>query len=558
MKNFFKTGSIKLSPVFVVLVLISFAIFAFVMINLVRLPTPEEKRQAFEQQMDAAMIAEEAQAMGGTVEEVKLRHQQAANTNKLIQELKKAIKQADNAVLEELISELKDDLPKRFPGMFFYAINSNNEYAFGVLLEAGLPCNRLSHVGGQAFKAAIVAETPAFLQLLFENSCDYSAHTEHDSLENSIVRSIHPERIVLIPKVPEDNSYQEQALLNAISKKLSQSALTMLDLGINPNAISKRRNKSALYLSLNADRKKNKDMLDVAMRLIQKGAKIGTKSIGGNALLLAVKKGHLEVIREMLTHDPDYLQREKFGETAFSSAFLYIKEVELRRNVLSLFLKKGVNPSKFKNGGIDWLIKAVLFQDPTLVKLLLDAGIDPNIPSNMRLVLNIAKNINKLQDQTLEKITAIEPVNSLEKDNIISILEQHGATDDLLAIIRKEKGIELSADCRFGQKIEFKPGSIAKEYTDSMQKKSAAQPTNSERKKIDAFLCAVAVDDCTNQGFGSDDCMQSVQACSTDETVQYFPCCTQRIQKRYYDARCSGFDVKESTRWSVVGEKFSK
>jgi hypothetical protein len=552
MKNLLKIASIKLSPVFVVLITVAFAIFAFAMINLARLPTPEEKRQAFDQQMEDLMIAEEAQAMGGTVEEVKFRNQQVASTNRLIQELKNSIAQKDNAAVVKLISELKDDLPKRFPGMYRYAVNSNNEHAFRALLMAKLPCNRLSHVGGQAYKEAILADNPAFLQLLFEKNCDYSARTEHDNLENSIVKSSHPERIFLLPKTTVDNKYYEQALLKAINKKLSQSALTMLDLGVNPNTISKRRNKSALYLSLNVDRKKDTNMLDVAMRLVQKGAKIGTNANGGNALIVAVRKGHLGLIREMLAGDPDYLRRENLGETVFTSAFLYIKDVELRRGVISLFLENGVKPSKFKNGGIEWLMKAVRFQDAILVDQLLNAGIDPNIRSNMRLVLGVAKNIKIPQYEIMKNTVDADISSSPDKDKIIAMLEQRGATDDLLAIVRKEKGIESSADCRLGQRIEYKPGSIAKQYTENKHKKLTANLAKHKSKRIDALLCTVVLADCTNQGFGSDDCMHSIQTCGDSETNQDSLCCTNEIQKRYFKARCSGFDVKEAIRWSVV------
>lgn len=135
------------------------------------------------------------------------------------------------------------------------------------------------------------------------------------------------------------------------------------------------------------------------------------------------------------------------------------------------------------------------------------------------------------------------------------MLEQRGATDDLLAIVRKEKGIEASADCQLGQRIEYKLGSIAKQYTENKHKKLAANLAKNERKKIDALLCAVVLTDCTNQGFGSDDGMRSIQTCGDSKMYQHSLCCTGEIQKRYFKARCSGFDVKEAIRWSVVSGK---
>jgi ankyrin repeat protein len=641
------------------------------MINLVRLPTPEEKRLESIRQMEEVMIAEEAQAMGGTVEEVKRRHEDNYKKNELTQSLVKAIKQKDDVAVAKLIHELKDD-PKRLSNIFVNAANANNEYAFRTLLETGIPCDYSSHPGAQAFMAAISSETPIFLSLLLEKQCNYIPHSESDSLGKRIVQSRYPEKIFQISENLIDSKYRDEALLKAINKKMSQQVLTMLDLDANPNAVSKRRNMGALSLSLRNNMPKvamhliqkgamietehlvgrfevlswaimhgyldiaqevvkrypdyirrkslgqsalkaafflkdtkqqtkalkflhssieqsefdevflndiiryrkskialamldlgvnpnafsksanasalflslQKSMPDVAMHLIQQGAGIGVEDLSNgqyDVLSTAIKKGYLDVAREMLRRNPNYIQREGLSQTVLTAALYALKDMELRREAVTLLLKHGVEPSKTKNGGIRWLIQTVELQDPILVRQLLNSGIDPNIRSKMRLALGVAKAINNRKAFGVAK-----PETSANKNEIIAILKQNGATDDLLAIVRKEKGIDLDVNCRVGRLVSIDTKAIVEKYAQHIQNNSA---TNSMGKN-DLISCVVATANCANQGYGADDCMRSVQTCDATEAEQSL-CCTNKLKQRYFEARCSQLDVSESKRWMM-------
>jgi hypothetical protein len=675
MKNLFQIGSIKLSPFFVVLIIVTFSIFAFAMINLTRLPSPEEKRLESIRQMEEAIIAEQAQAMGGTVEEVKLMNQDNARKNKLIQNLIKAINQQDDVAVSSLIHQLKDE-NKRLPHVFTYAVNANNEHAFRTLLETGISCDYPSLLGTQAFMVAISSESPAYLNMLLEKKCSYSAHSDSDSLGKRIVQSRYPEKIFQLPENLVENKYRDEGFLKAINKKMSQQvmtmldlsanpnatnhrhmsalylslrnnmpqvalrliqkgaqieaehlvgryevlswaimkgyldiadeiikrnpdyiqqknlsksimksafslkniekrtkalkllqqsiaqtefdeifmndiiryrksniALTMLDLGINPNAFSKSANASALYLSL------QNNMPDVAMRLIQLDAKIGAEHVTNgqyDVVSTAIKKGYLEVVHEMLKRDPNYFRRNDLDRTALSAALYVLKDKKLRQEALTLLLQNGVEPQKLQNGGIRWLIKAVELQDPILVKQLLDAGIDPNIRSKMRIALGVAKSIDNSKSFGVDK-----PDVNIDKDKIIAVLKQYGATNNFLAIVRDEKGLNLNLNCSLGRVVNIETKTVAEKYAQRTQNNPATKLMNNN----ELVMCRIATANCTNQGFGADSCMRSVQVCDTSDSNQAPICCTSPLKKRYFEARCSGLDVSEATHWMALGHQ---
>lgn len=535
MKNLLQIGTIKVSPVFVVLIILTFGVFAFAMINLTRLPTPEEKREETMRQMGKIMLAEQAQAMGGTVEDVKRRQKDNEKKNELTRNLIKAIKQKDNVAVDKLIHELKEDY-KRISNIFFDAGNANNEYAFRALLETGIPCNYSSHSGSQAFMSAISSENPAFLNLLLEKQCNYTPRSESDSLGKRIVQSRYPEKVFQLKENRLDVKYRDQALVQAIKKKKIQQVLNMLDLGANPNAASNRKNMSALFLSLRYK------MPQVTLRLIQKGANIETEHLVDRFEVLswAIYNGYMDIAQEVIKRNPDHIQRKNLSLTTLTAALSTLNDSVLRREAVMLLLQQGVEPKKLQNGGINWLIKTVKLQDPILVKQLLDSGIDPNIRDKMQMALGIAKSINISKTRDVDKPKAIA-----KKEKIIAILEQYGATDDLLAIIRKERGIDLDVNCKIGRWVDIETKAMVERYAQRKQKNSKA-PNNLRQ-------CSIVAENCVNQGYGADDCMHSVKTCTaSDKMGQASLCCTDKLKKRYFEARCSKLDVSESRHWMAL------
>ena len=540
MKSLFQTVSIKLSPIFIVLIIVTFSIFAFAMINLIRLPTPEEKRLESTRQMEAIIIAEQAQAMGGTVEEVKFRNQENNRKNKLLQNLIKAINQQDDIAVSSLIHQLKND-NKILSNVFTYAVNSNNEHAFRTLLETGVSCDYPSLIGTQAFMVAISSETPAYLNMLLEKKCSYSAHSDSDSLGKRIVQSRYPEKIFQLPENLVENKYRDEGFLKAINKKRSQQVMAMLDLSANPNATN-HRHMSALYLSL------LNNMPKVALRLVQKGAKIEAKHLVGRYEVLswAIMKGYLDIADEIINRNPEYIRRNDLDRAVLSAAFYALKDKKLRQEALTLLLQNGVEPQKMQNGGIRWLIKAVELQDPILVKQLLDTGIDPNIRSKMRIVLGVAESIDNSKSFGVDK-----PDVDIDKNKIIAVLKQYGATNNFLAIVRDEKGVDLNLNCSLGREVKIETKTVAEKYLQRTQNNPETKLMNNN----ELVMCRIATANCTNQGFGMDSCMRSIQVCGISDTNQAPICCPSSLKKRYFEARCSGLDVSESTHWMALGNQ---
>lgn len=535
MKSLFQAVSIKLSPVFIVLITVTFSIFAFAMINLIRLPTPEEKRLEFTNQMEAIIIAEQAQAMGGTVEEVKFRNQENNRKNKLLQNLIKAINQQDDIAVSSLIHQLKND-NKILSNVFTYAVNSNNEHAFRTLLETGISCDYPSLEGTQAFMVAISSENPAYLKILFEKKCRYSARTDSDSLGKRIIQSPYPEKIFQLPENLVEAKYRDEGFLKAINKKMSQQVITMLNLSANPNATN-HRHMSALYLSL------RNNMPQVALRLIQKGAKIESEHLIGRYEVLswAIMKGYLDIADEIINRNPKYIQQNNLDRVALSAVLYTLKDKKLRQEALTMLLQNGVEPQKLENGGIRWLIKAVELQDPILVKQLLDTGIDPNKRSKMRIVLGVAESIDN--SKSFDD----------DKDKIIALLKQYGATNNFLAIVRDEKGVgvDINLNCRLGRVVKIETKTVAEKY----MQRSQNNPEDKLKNTNQLVMCSIATANCTNQGFGVDSCMRSIQVCSTLHNNQAPICCSSSLKKRYFEARCSGLNVSESISWMALANQ---
>lgn len=520
MKSLYQIATIKLSPVFVVLVILIVAVFAYAMVNIARLPTMEELA---DKQITERILAEETQAMGGAVENVRQRDHD-------IRSLSKAILQKNNSEVTKLIHALKNN-PKILNHAFSSATNANNEYAFRALLESGVSCDYPSPGGIQAFRGAIRSKNTAFFDMLLEKKCNYSANSTDDILGKIIVQSRHPERVFKLPDEMVDHLYRDQAFLKAIKNKMTQQVLSMLELNANPNTISRNNNKSALYFSL------QNNMPKVALRLIQQGAMIKTDYLihQYEVFSWAIRRRYLDISREILKREPNYIQENNLGESALSSALRILDDINLRREAVTLIIQNGAEPSKSKNGGVRWLIEAINIQDPIIVKQLLNKGIDPNKPQNMRTALGIAKSI-KNKPMGLDKTG----INS-NKSQIINILKQSGATDDLLAIIRKKNG-RLSANCKLGRKV-------------NIETKTNIDNLISDRKKNHLDICISGMMICTNQGVGADDCMRSIQKCNSSDTDTPSLCCTKELTSRYFEARCSGFHVSESIRWITMESK---
>jgi len=309
--NYVLASTRKISPIFVILITIAVAAFVYAMINIGRLPTPEEKREAFDQQIKNAMIAEEVQATGLSPEEVKRRWQKRDEKQRLMVELNNGINQKDNKLVSESLRKLtKMDFYETGGFVFRNAIVVDNEKAFRILLKKGIPCNNQSATGKSAFQAAISTANPSYIKMLLDNNCGYEKNSKQPSLEDRIINSAHPDKLFLLSEKYINPDYKNRAFLNALKRGMYEQVQTMLNLGANPNI------PNSLTASLFASDSK------ISFLLINNGADITAKSTKGvHVLTTALMKGKVDVAREILRRDPDYIQREKIEHRILSYIF---------------------------------------------------------------------------------------------------------------------------------------------------------------------------------------------------------------------------------------------
>ena len=513
----------NISPLFITFIIITFSIFAFAMINLSLLPTPEEKRKEIEQQMNNIILAEEAQATGKTIEELKGQKKRALNQQEIVHNINQAVLRSDIAQLKELLSGL--NTPPKNSTALVSAVYAKNTDAFSLLLAANFPCSNDTDAGSRAFSASISSETPDFLKLLIENNCRYIELNNQKNLGERIAKSSSPAKIFLLPHLNLVEKFGDKALQHAIRKRREKQALTMIELGANTNT------ENTLELSIKSNTPA------VALALIKKGAVIKDEKRKGHRfsiLIEAIKRGFINVSKEILVRDPNYITRNELEESVYIAS-LSIRNQEIRRKSISLALKYGVQLEKLRDKGSHGLIKAIFYQDELIVEQLLEAGVNPNYPDGLNLALIVAKNIHSSRYKQSRKIYGMTQGTSLEKEQrIISLLEKYGAIDNFLKAVMKIKGVKTIATCRLDKKPKIA-------FDQVKNNKSQTAPLNSY------WQCVNAATTCNNQGFGADECLRSIPSCDTDDKTAI--CCESKIKKQYFIGRCSGLLVQETMGW---------
>ena len=515
----------NISPLFIAFIIIAFSVFAFAMINLSLLPTPEEKRKEFDQKREALILAEEAQVTGITIEELKGQKKRALNQQEIVHNINQAVSRSDITQLKKLLSNLKA-VPDNSTALVS-AVHAKNTDAFKLLLAANFPCSNDTDVGSRAFSASISSENHEFLKLLINNDCRYIEQKNQKSLGERIAKSRSPDKIFLLPHLNLIEKFGDKALQNAIRRKREEQALRMIELGANINA------NNILELSIKSNTPK------VALALIEKEVSLEDETKKGHRFSIlteAFKRGFIKVSKEILVRDPDYITRNMLEDSIYNAS-LSIRNQELRRKSISLALKYGVKPEILKDKGSHGLIKAIFYQDDVIVEQLLEAGVNPNTPDYLNLALIVAKNLHSPRYEQSRKYRSAKALNPETEKRIISLLEQHGAIDNFLKAVMLEKGIKTIASCDLENKSKI---------TFELPKNDVSQtiPLNNY------WQCKKSTAACLSQGFGSDDCMRSIPSCDNDDTSAL--CCDDSIKKQYFVARCSGLLVNETMQWLKI------
>jgi len=334
---------------------------------------------------------------------------------------------------------------------------------------------------------------------------------------------------LLFPLTEINKDQYEFAFFNAIEKHKTDTALEFIDRGVNPDMVKKSKYGllSALALSIKLNEPK------IAVRLIEKGANFINKKGSMNQrypLLEALRMKQVSVVKAILERDPKIIRREKLTDDFFMlSRSLYKADPDF--NVIKMAFQNGLYPSDFKSNGIEILLKAIRTGNLILVEQLLKIGVDPNQPYKMKMALTEAK---RYQNPNTNKITDLLILND--------------ATDDYLAVVRKQRSIKNEPNCTIGEKVNL---------TDLK-----SQIMNFSKRKLDRMIkqkdgiCLSAIALCANDGNGSDDCVKTIKTCkkpdiymSSEVSTKVNICCSAEFKKGYEKARCSGLNVMETYKW---------
>ena len=94
----------------------------------------------------------------------------------------------------------------------------------------------------------------------------------------------------------------------------------------------------------------------------------------------AAYEGDIDRLRQLASEGADLNETNEYGETIFDEIMsnLTIDDKEFRYDVLLAMLELGADPNILDEAGCGVLTTAMLAMDTKMLKILLDAGVDPN------------------------------------------------------------------------------------------------------------------------------------------------------------------------------------
>jgi uncharacterized protein len=325
----------------------------------------------------------------------------AADTGNMA--LVNAAKQGDRAAVQSILSDqAKKEIAATQGGAALIAAASHNDKEMvELLLKAGVDPKSVNEFGASALYAAAEFEDSAVIKALLAAGAD-------------------PNMALLSGETP---------LMAAAREGHAATVHALLEAGANPNAQEKNGGQTALmwaaagrYSAITADLVQHKADVNIRTKsgstalmfaargdlastrtLLAAGAdtKVAIPDWGGTALIIASTMGQAAVVEELLKKGADSKQRDNNGFTALHSAVRdsdYGADREQRVRALAtvkVLLANGADPNarlhqekptvralnELQFEGATPLLLAAEVNNLPVIKALVDAGADPNIPT---------------------------------------------------------------------------------------------------------------------------------------------------------------------------------
>ena len=467
-----------------------------------------------------------------------------ASEKDLFKLLETAIKNNDDEGVTKTINTLSEvsghqsSRQLKFSNMLQLSVSEANEFAFKVLKDQGSSCDFEDYNGNRSFPKAYNSDKDKSFELLLKYGCVSESNESHQKILKEILRSDYPARTQLLAKYMPNHEILASDYLFAIERLMSkgkeEAVLTYLDSGIDldVNGLVNKGKRSLLEYSL------YKKLPLVADKLIDLGAEVFNQNNkpATSALIMALNSKNSKIAEKILLKYPGHITQYSLAKLAFKSITNSHHAAEYNYTITKLLLENGAKVSDIRFEGVNLLRRAIGNGQLEYVGYLLKKGVNPNPLLIKYTVLGEAE---KKQQPDSEKI--------------VTLLKKFGASNDVLAIVRKARGISSNNACDIGNnKIN---SSIFLDAAQHINKQLKNPDFKTPKRMKKSLLCETGIVYCRNQGHGVDDCFKSIHTCSNSDDLigvdelKTNVCCEADIKSSYIKARCSGLSVTETIMW---------